>query len=236
MKKMALFFIIISVGILNGMENPDQVLNEEKNVFKNLPQEVKGLILLAFAQSGNDLDLAIHNIKLASRTSKALNQMLNLGNIKGFTAIVAQLQKRFEGDFRLPRKEIAEKFNTQTAQEYIKLGQKLLVPANRYYENSKDVKVVEKALAKGADPNYSTMTNAPLYGTHAAIMNNMTDDRQKRNETLITIFKLLLQAGAKDENLMFYEAKRINKLNKNEIKTPEANLRRELFKLLQQYE
>jgi hypothetical protein len=120
MKKIALLFTLtlVGAGALNGMENNPQ---PELSTFQNLPADVKNLIILAFAQSGNDLDTAIENIKIASRTNKALNNMINTNNIKGFTKIAYWLASKFN---KRPI-DIALKFKTPMSEKYVDLYARL---------------------------------------------------------------------------------------------------------------
>ncbi len=53
MKKTLLLLTILCVGVLNSMENPNELKPE---VWQNLPNDVKPLIIMALTQSGDDID------------------------------------------------------------------------------------------------------------------------------------------------------------------------------------
>lgn len=92
-------------------------LIEFRGEWKTLPDDVKGLILIALLQSGNDLNEAVKNIVKASAIDGKLNKMINYNDFKGFTTILHILADKFK---RAPY-YIALEFKTPTARLYSRL-------------------------------------------------------------------------------------------------------------------
>lgn len=91
MKKIALLVTILCAGQLYSMEFEKSELNPTIWRQEQLPDDVKTLIMVAFAESGDNLKQAINNVKKVSLINTDLNKMINLNDIKGFTKIVHML-------------------------------------------------------------------------------------------------------------------------------------------------
>lgn len=146
MKKLILLLTMIcAADQLYGMENP------QPNYMDMLPQEVQGLIVMALAQSSNDIDATIRTIKAMSVTNKALNQIVN--NQKEFNALVHILTNKFN---TVPE-VIAKKFNTSTSLKYQELSNELVKAIK---SNDKDK--ITQLIADGADVN-STQSRLKIW-------------------------------------------------------------------------
>ena len=85
--KIALLLTILCVSPLYGMKRAADEHYVEPDIRSELnpaiwgqgqlPEEVKALIMIALAQSGDNLDEAVNNIKKVSLINKTLNQMIN---------------------------------------------------------------------------------------------------------------------------------------------------------------
>ena len=176
MKKMILVCAMICAGQLYGMGD-----------IGKLPKEVQVLIIQAL-NSSNDIDSIINSIKAASSTSKALNQMVNeqynLNNLKGFTTLVGILADK--ASTSLGRFEIAQKFNTPIAQEYMDLGGKFVALLNA---DKADLVKIKELINKGLDPNFS------FKGAASTNLKNILSSGWEREDKMAAL-KLLLDAGA----------------------------------------
>ncbi len=105
MKKLALLFLILCAGALNGMENPEQ---KQFLLYGNLTKDLKAHII-TFIKTYDNLDDIINTLESASAANKELNKIvINLyDNLPGFTALIGVLKEKFPG---IPRDQIAEKF------------------------------------------------------------------------------------------------------------------------------
>lgn len=170
MKKIALLFIILCAGHLYGMKRPagehyveNDIRSELKpEIWGQLPEEVKALIMIALAQSDDDIDETINNIKKVSLINKTLNQMINVeyGNLQGFTQLVHILADKFAVTTSI----IAEGFKTSVAKQYIELGKNLILCFDllRYGENQNisingmaPLDNAVKLIKEGADVNFT---------------------------------------------------------------------------------
>ncbi len=209
MKKMTLLFTILCAGQLYGME-PE--LNPAIWGQEQLPNDVKTLVMVTLAQSGDNLDLAINNIKKASLINKTLNQMINAayGNLQGFTKLVHMLADKFDK----PTKTVAEKFGTPVAKQYIELGDLLIskIGLIRFYREG--ISEVTQLIKNGADVNYSAggptiklqdpelpQTSMSYTVTENSFITPMWT--AVRSANLKTV-KLLLNFGAKPESDEYY--------------------------------
>jgi hypothetical protein len=135
-------FIILCIPILIGMKN----LPSKYVVWSGIPVEIKGLIIAYLCQYDN-LDDIINALNALSMTNKELRFMIQkeYGNIEGFTTLVHRLADRFP-DFTT--QQIAKKFETPAAKQYIELAEKLVAAAY-----NQDVHTAQEILNKGADIN-----------------------------------------------------------------------------------
>ena len=179
MKKMILLVIMVCAGQLYGMGD-----------IGKLPKEVQVLVIQAL-NSSNDIDSIINSIKVASSTSKALNQMINeqygLNNLKGFTTLAGILADKASrlGNTALGNFGIARKFNTPVAKEYIDLGNQFVALLKA--ENA-DLAKIKELINKGLDPN--------LTGQGQSILERVTQALWDKNNKKAAV-QLLLAAGAK---------------------------------------
>jgi hypothetical protein len=141
MKKI-IFLLLISLCVtgLNGMETAD---------WKGLPIEVKGLIVMALAENSTDLDGAIKNIRRMSAVNNELYNIIN--NIKSFTVLVHILANKYNSSTR----NVAHKFGTPIAKQYIDLGDKFLNLRALQY-GPFFVKRATNLIDIGADVNFSS--------------------------------------------------------------------------------
>lgn len=221
MKKIFLLCALIGAGQIYGMEsvkqwgsnliqyywygNPQPELMEPKKRSEEmnptlwgksvdeggLPDDVKHLIILAFAQSGNNIDKAIKNIKIASLTNKALNKMINADDLQGFTQIVHVLADKFDEKVG----EIASELKTETAKKYIELNDELLT-AVLYNDNSPETfKKITQLIKDGADVNYVNGNGG--WSILGGAMFNLEHLGNKTSEVNTAIIQLLLESGLK---------------------------------------
>lgn len=181
MKRIALLFTIVCTGVLIGMEQPSSSFEWEQ-----LPKELRAIIV-SYLHTYKELDDIVSALKTASRTNKELNQMINMGNLAGFTILAHKLADQFG----ITTADVASKFNTSTAQTYLTLGYNLLDFAgyNLEYGHAKVIELIND----GADVNFSSY-KTPL---ELAIT----------NYNLKTV-QLLLDAGAKPTDEDWNTAKR----------------------------
>lgn len=146
MKKIALLFTLLCVVALNSMEPEKPELDPV--IWKNLPEDVKPLIIMALTESGDNIDLAICNIIKAAHINRKLNEMINekYGNLVGFTELVGILGKKFP---HITREEIAKKFDIPIAKQYADLGFELLVKVG--YGS---IGQIVESIKQGADVNF----------------------------------------------------------------------------------
>jgi len=146
MKKVALLCVLLCAGALNGMEPEKPELDPV--IWKNLPEDVKPLIIMALTESGDNIDVAIRNIVKASRINRKLNQMINekYGNLAGFTQLVGILAEKFP---EKTRAEVADKFNAPIVKEYVRLGFELLLKVG--YGS---IEQMVECIKQGSDVNF----------------------------------------------------------------------------------
>lgn len=193
MKKLFLICAaLICANQMYGMESYSAKASKDRPEQKPeswnlLPKEVQALVIQALYTSSNP-DEAIHAIIAMSQTNKALNQLIH-GDTKNFTALMNLLAKKFPHG---TRKDIAEKFNTAAAQQYIKVNSKLLTAI--MYGNLDAVKKL--ITQENADPNFSSYEKGILaspinqYNAQIAIGNAI---RQRKNAK--EILQFLLENG-----------------------------------------
>lgn len=156
MKKVFLLCALVCAGQMYGMEQPRNP-QPELSTFQNLPNDVKNLIILAFAQSGDDIDSAIEKIKIASSTNKALKQMINMDNLAGFTVLVGILAEKFPD---IPKDDIADKFDLPIAKKYNRLSYSLKSVMDQYNMGNISTKKelenkVKELIENGADVGFT---------------------------------------------------------------------------------
>ncbi len=101
---------LLGISTFNGMEL--------QSFYQTLPHELKLEIFTTALAASKDVDETINTLKIFSALHGVQHDKL-FNNLKNFTALMDVLTKKFPN---LSREDIAEKFNTLTAQEYIKLG------------------------------------------------------------------------------------------------------------------
>lgn len=180
MKKMALLFALtlLCAGQLYGMERPEEL---NLSLLRQLPEEIRLLSISALVGSGNNLDEAVNNIKIASVTNKKLNQMVSkkYGNLKGFTTLAHILADKFNTSTH----NVASKFNTPIAKQYEHLGHLLLSLRGKFGQPG-NLDYIKNLIQDGADVNFiSRDGDMPL---RAAI--HISD---------VEIVNFLLESGAK---------------------------------------
>lgn len=180
MKKIALIFTILCVSQLYGIEPAYEIEPECSNYIdigmSNLSKETQE-ILVANICIDDTLNNVINAIKATSASNATLNAIVNKkhGNLKGFETLVHMLANRFKKDPAY----IANKFKTPASIHYMRLSVELIDATMR-----SDVEQVKQLIKQGADTNYATGPDSPLY--LAAI--------EKNNPPTV---QLLLDAGAK---------------------------------------
>ncbi len=198
MKKLILLFTIVCAGQLYGMK-PEL----DPTLWSNLPEGVGPLIIMALADSGNDLSTAIDNIKTASRINKALNQAINTGtNLQDFTVLAHLLAD----EFNVTTKEVAQAFGTTASKEYLTVNAPLEYRRSfsdydmHMILNTSIATIASIALYWGADVNYTF----PGFDEWTGIP-------KKRGPLLIAIeradlplIQILLDSGARPEENDFY--------------------------------
>jgi len=181
MKKIALLFTILCAGPLNGMALPKP---DELNpaLSGKLPEDVKPIIIMALSQSGDNLNSAIRTIKKASLNNKTLQRIINekWAGLKGFTTLVHKLANKFNTSTQ----EVAQKFKTPAAKQYLNLSNKLILAINY------DVPInqIKQLINQGADVNYTFDT--AFYNTGATPLTRAVVYNG------IPTIKLLLNSGA----------------------------------------
>jgi hypothetical protein len=179
MKKIALLLTILCASQLYGMEKEKPELNPAIWGQAELPNDTKILIIMALAQSGDNINEAIKNIETASRINKASNTMVNINNLQGFTKIVHMVADKFD---KSPY-YVANLFTIPIAQKYIKLGNALVSYIKDHNVKTDDI---VQLINQGADVNYyDDFGSAPLATT---IMNSD-----------LKMVQLLLNSGANPE-------------------------------------
>lgn len=201
--KIALLLTILSIGSLFGMKRAADEHYIEADMGSELkpeiwgqflPDEVKALIMVALAQSGNNLDEAINKIKKVSVLNKAFNQMINaqygdVSNLQGFTQLVHILADKFG----VTTQEVAEKFGTPVAKEYIKRGNELL----NVLESSLSIELLKKILDYGVDVNYSYPFDN--------LLGMVTPMYLAMKKGMLEIIKVLLDSGVKLKSDEYYD-------------------------------
>ena len=179
MKKMILLSALVCAGQMYGMEPEKPQSVEFGEEWKTLPNDVKPLILMALTQSGNDLDEAIKSIVKASRTTKALNQMINLNDLQGFTKIVHTLANKFN----VSTQKVAVQFSTPTSKEY----NRLLREAHWYAREPVGEPItnnINQLIKEGLDVN-------AIYSDGKSLLQRAITDHRS-----LDLINLLLNAGA----------------------------------------
>lgn len=173
MKKIALLFIILCTGLLNSMESKKPLPGHYGIGLGNVPSKVLTIIEL-----NNSLVDVIEAIKTESKTDEELKHILNEEH--EFTKLVHVLADMFNTSTN----NIAKKFATQVAGQYITLGDALI----DFVAKKNNNKAINHLIIQGADVNYKTVFNfTPLI---IAV----------RAEADAALIQLLLNAGA-DPNL-----------------------------------
>ena len=124
LSSLLLFFAIFAPGMVIGMKPEKPELNPK--IWGQLPYEVKKLIIMALAQSDDNINEAIKNIVKTKEVNKELNATIN--SLEGFTKIIHMLADKFGKSTQ----EVALLFDTQIAKEYVKLGGKFNNSSRKY--------------------------------------------------------------------------------------------------------
>jgi hypothetical protein len=203
MKKLILLFTVTCIaGQMYGM-------GPERGRYigmADLPKEVQVLIIQALNKSKNrwgnvNIDEVIHAIVAMSLTSKALNEIVNeaYGNQKGFKALINELATVDVG--RNPphfkkRSDIAQKFKTEAARNYVELGNAL---AEAVQKNN--IEKVTELLEQGADVNF----DSGIWTYHPRHVYRMMPLSYVVRCHNVAMIKLLLSFGAEVESKKYYE-------------------------------
>lgn len=116
MKTITFLLVLLCVTTLNGMNKSEL----DNCTWEKIPHEVKSTIV-TYVNKYNNLDDVIDTIKAIRLTSNELNKIVHdkWGNQAGFGTFVHVLAKKFDtGTFN-----IAKKFNTPVARQYMGLGE-----------------------------------------------------------------------------------------------------------------
>lgn len=170
---MTLLFTLLCVSILNGMKNPER---GHYVSLRDISPEIH-VIIMHTLNNHNNLDDVINDIKEISLTNKQLNAVVN--DIKGFTKIAHILAHTFNST----TDDVAKKFGTPTAKEYIYVTCTLMSAISNCNINE-----VTQLINDGADVNYSFYPR--YYENGATLLTHAFACRA--NE----IIKLLLNSGA----------------------------------------
>ncbi len=200
MKKIALLFTILCAGALNGMEPKKELTKKEAlEIYKSLQPELKLEVLNQALAASNNLDEAIDMINKLSIVHKT-----QYNNLQDFTNLVHILADRFYYD----TDSVARVYGTSTAHTYRVLGSQLLDVVSLAHKpiwsgpGVEDLSYIldrmKQLIKEGADVNYSSHLNTPLYKA-----------LEKGNAEAV---KLLLEFGAKvrPEDIKIYEKKVAN--------------------------
>ena len=235
MKKVFLLCALVCASQLYGME-PEQ----KPQSWNILPRDVQILIIQALYSNDNP-DEAIRAIIAMSRTNKAVNQLIH-GDIKSFTALVDLLEKKFP---KMARQEIAKKFNTSIAKEYVELGRQLMSLGFDLQYGPSDIPIINaiKALItqENADPNYSAEYDYSkgrgiiLMSVYSKAISDKVFKCFGKDENLIDLLKFLLNAGAKHVELIMPELNELLERYASENTHPRYILWRELYDLFKPY-
>ncbi|HEX4068853.1 MAG TPA: hypothetical protein VHX42_02020 [Candidatus Babeliales bacterium] len=156
--------------------------------WQNLPTEIRSLIIMTLAESHNNLDEAIKNIKQMSEINKELYSVIN--GLKSFTALVHILEDKFD----VSTEDIAKKFSTPTAKQYIDLGNKLFNTMVISYSQL-FIAQVTKYINTGADINFSK-TSSAYAAKKITILDKAVDSQESQKIALI------LKFGAKPDQAL----------------------------------
>ncbi len=158
MKKLILLFTMVCTGQLYGME--------QENIM-DLPEDIRNHIIKMALPSSDTLAEAIQAIKAG------VLRGVRYDNLKDFTKLVHTLSKQFN----MAPFDIAQAFDTQTANKYLELYAELETAVDK-----NDIEGVKKAIKDGAD----ITSNGPFGNLlFSAIYNKNID-----------MIKLLLARGA----------------------------------------
>jgi len=208
MKKIAILFTILCASALNGMENPQY--GSYKGL-GNLSPEIQVMIIQALNTYKNPVDV-INAIKAISLVDKELNEIINqeYGNQKGFTKLVHILADKFNETTG----EIADKFKTPAANEYIKLGSQLVntIMDSDKSEGEKTKNEVIALIKDGADVNFSRKWyfGDEEFGKDWFIETPLGNAIVFKENIELT--KLLIQSGANPEKLNPFQKNKMAKL------------------------
>ncbi len=159
-------------------------------------------MLVALAQSGDNIDLAIQYIKRASQANKELYNMIN--NMKGFTTLVHTLGDKFHITYQ----DVANKFGTEIAKQYVNLGKELLDASLGGWEAQVKINKMKTLLLEGADPNFKSDGKEMLYSVGDTPLDSIfrlidTNNPEKTVAEAKQLVHLLLTYGAvSDEKII----------------------------------
>jgi len=188
MKKIALLFTILSASMLNGMETIEPKHGRHVGLgIEDLPRDIQAVII-SYVHTYDNPDDLIHALKALSKTNTTLQKMIyakygDFNNLQEFTTLVHVLANKFG----LGTQDIAKKFKTSIAAQYVELGDKLkrsLSASKNIYSTTEYIDEITKLIEQGADVNYFNEFNGktPL---HQAVIDLKPE-----------VVKLLLDHGA----------------------------------------
>jgi hypothetical protein len=165
MKKIALLLIIVCAGNLYGMEQAEK---GHYTGIAELSPEIQVMIIQALNTYDNNLSTEenitriVNAIKAINATNKQLHGVVTdiYGDLKGLTALIGTLAEKFPSTSRkdIAKQLIANKFNTELAQEYLSLADRLFQFIVFSYPEQ-----VTQLIKEGADVNYSDSYSSLLF-------------------------------------------------------------------------
>ncbi len=165
MKKIALLLTIICAGQLYGMDPTSlyelRRTGPERGRYKgfgDLPQDIKGLVVLTLAQS-DTMEEAIQAIRSLTETDTAFNIAANDPII--IRAIIRILAQKFNA----PSEYIAQQLSTKGSEQYVDLSKSLIATlwqgAHFHYFDAIE-KSAEDLINAGADIDFQTADTYPM--------------------------------------------------------------------------
>jgi len=249
MKKIALLCIILCAcaSSLNSMESSfakasdfaqtfgkgwstDTTKTDERGHYvglgiEDLPRDIQGVIV-SYVHTYDNPDDLIHAIKALSKINTTLQKMIyakygNFTNLQEFTALVHVLANKFG----LGTQEIAEKFKTSIAAQYVELGDKLkrsLSASKNMYNTTEYIDEITKLIEQGADVNYFKEVNG-ITPLHQAVTDLKPD-----------VVRQLLNHGA-NPYLKYFGLTALEWIQKIYKAKPENHQAKEILEILQKF-
>jgi hypothetical protein len=176
MKKLLLLGALVCAGQLYSMENI-----HETAPWKSLNSDVQREIIKMILATNKYLDDAVKTINTA-----CILERIRCDNLKNFTQLVSMLEEKFPS---YTKQEIAEKFNTPLALQYINLNLEFILNIKQ----GKSIEKIKQLIDQGVDVNFSS-SSVMLGGSPLAALVKSTRDMDKNHA--IAIMHLLLSSGA----------------------------------------